>query len=168
MNGESVKVVKAKSAKLLQCPRTCARGGSFPQCDEWMMAPSMLPYHEFGKMEENRQTRSEQEIAKRDRAREGRCVLLCDFAQFESQTCQIKGFQSKYVTFLSIFLTFASYPPIYLQGAEEKKEEQMNKGGVRQGTTTNKRCERRKKEGKKASERRAKEERMQEKRVKGE
>ena len=47
------------------------------------MAPSMLPYHEFGKMEENRQTRSEQEIAKRDRAREGRCVLRCDSTQFE-------------------------------------------------------------------------------------
>ena len=75
MNGASVKVVKAKSAKSLLGARTCARGGSFPQCDEWMMAPSMLPYHEFGKMEENRQTRSEQEIAKRDRAREGRCVL---------------------------------------------------------------------------------------------
>lgn len=44
----------------------------------------------------------------------------------------------------------------------------MNKGGVRQGTTTNKRCERRKKEGKKASERRANERKESEGRVKEE
>ena len=44
----------------------------------------------------------------------------------------------------------------------------MNKGGVRQGTTTDKRCERKKQGDKKASERRAKEEQMQDKRVKGE
>lgn len=37
----------------------------------------------------------------------------------------------------------------------------MNKGGVRQGTTTGKRCERREKEGKKASERRAKAEKVE-------
>ena len=83
MNGASVKVVKAKSAKLLWGARTCARGGSFPQCDEWMMAPSMLPYHEFGKMEENSKTRSKQGITKRNRARKGRCVLRCDSTQFE-------------------------------------------------------------------------------------
>ena len=62
-----MKVVKAKSAKLLYGARTCARGGSSPQCDEWMMAPSMLPYHEFRKMEENSKTRLKQEITKRNR-----------------------------------------------------------------------------------------------------
>ena len=92
MNGESVKVVKAKSVKLLYGARTCARGGSFPQCDEWMMAPSMLPYHEFGKMEENGQTRSEQEIAKRDRVREGRCVLQHVTTSFWKVDLSNKGF----------------------------------------------------------------------------
>ena len=43
----------------------------------------------------------------------------------------------------------------------------MNKGGVRQGTTTGKRCERREKEGKKASERRANARKESEGRVKG-
>ena len=43
----------------------------------------------------------------------------------------------------------------------------MNKGGVRQGTTTDKRCERRKKGGKKASERRANTGKENEGRVKG-
>ena len=155
MNGASVKVVKAKSAKSLQGARTCARGGSFPQCDEWMMAPSMLPYHEFGKMEENSKTRSKQEITKRNRILEGLVFWSTLQHYSEKQTYQIKDFERKNVTFLSIFLTFASYPPIYLQGAEGKKEERMNKGDVRQGTTTDKRCERRKKGGKKASERRA-------------
>ena len=36
---------------------------------------STLPYHELGKMDGNRQTSSEQEIAKRDRVREGLGVL---------------------------------------------------------------------------------------------
>ena len=44
----------------------------------------------------------------------------------------------------------------------------MNKGDVRQGTTTGKRYERRKKEGKKASERRANARKESERRVKGE
>lgn len=44
----------------------------------------------------------------------------------------------------------------------------MNKGDVRQGTTTDKRCERRKKGGKKASERRANARKENEGRVKEE
>ena len=44
----------------------------------------------------------------------------------------------------------------------------MNKGGVRQGITTDKRCERRKKGGKKASERRANARKENEGRVKEE
>lgn len=44
----------------------------------------------------------------------------------------------------------------------------MNKGDVRQGTTTGKRCERRKKEGIKASERRANARKENEGRVKEE
>lgn len=44
----------------------------------------------------------------------------------------------------------------------------MNKGDVRQGTTTDKRCERRKKGGKKASERRANARKESEGRVKEE
>ena len=43
----------------------------------------------------------------------------------------------------------------------------MNKGGVRQGTRTDKRCERREKEGKKASERRTNARLENERRVKG-
>ena len=70
MNGASVKVVKAKSVKSLWGARTCARGGSFPQCDEWMIVPSMLPYHNFGKwrktdrLGQNKKSLREIELAK--------------------------------------------------------------------------------------------------------
>lgn len=77
-----------------------------------MMAPSMLPYHEFGKMEENSKTRTKQESTKRNRVLEGLVFWRTLQQHSEKWTYQIKDFKRKNVTFLSIFLTFASYPPI--------------------------------------------------------
>lgn len=74
----------------------------------------MLPYHEFGKVEENTKTRSKQESTKRNRVLEG--LVFWSSLQYHSDKWiyQIEDFERKNVTFLSIFLTFAPYPPIYL------------------------------------------------------
>ena len=113
-------------------------------------------------MDGNRQTRSEKEIAKRNRVLEGRCVLQHVTTKF----CNIdfsnkKIFKEK----MSLFCRFFSLSPHILPYTYRgQRERRMNKGGVRQGTTTDIRCERKKQGDKKASERRA----NAEKRVKGE
>ena len=65
-----MKVVKPKILNSVWGGRRGARGGSFPQCDEWMIVPSMLPYHNFGKwrktdrLGQNKKSLREIELAK--------------------------------------------------------------------------------------------------------
>lgn len=121
------------------------------------MAPSMLPYHKFWKMDENRQTSSEQEIAKRDRVREGRCVLQHVTTQFCKIDFSKKKISKKKCHFSVDFSHFRLISSHILIGGQRKRKQEgwMNKGGVRQATTTDIRCERKKQGDKKASERRA-------------
>ena len=96
------------------------------------MAPSMLPYHKFWKMEENSKTRSKQEIAKRDRVREGRCVLQHVTTQFCKIDLSNKVFSKKKGHFSVDFSHFRLISSHILIGGRGK-ERRMNKRDEGQG-----------------------------------
>ena len=86
----------------------------------------MLPYHEFGKMEENSKTRSKQEITKRDRAREGRCVLQHVTTWFCNIDITNKRFSKKKCHFsvdFSHFRLISSHITIGGRGKERRTDE---------------------------------------------
>ena len=112
-------------------------------------------------MEENRQTRSEQEIAKRDWVREGRCVLqhvTIQFCKIDFSNKKISKKKCHFSVDFSHFRLISSHILIEARGKE----------GWIKGTRDKDRKwgERRKEEARR--KKRAKEERMQDKRMKGE
>ena len=127
------------------------------------MAPSMLPYHEFGKMEENSKTRSKQESTKRNRVLEGRCVLENVTTAFWEVDLSNKRFWKKKCHFsvdFSLFRLISSHILIGGRGKEEWRKRQATRDKDRKWGERRKEEARRKK--------RAKEEQMQDKRVKWE
>ena len=115
-----------------------------------------LPYHELGKMDGNRQTRSEQEIAKRDRVREGRCVLqhvTTQFCKIDFSNKKISKKKCHFSVDFSLFRLISSHILIGGRGKEEWRKRQAT------GDKDRKWGERRKEEARR--KKRAKEERMQ-------
>ena len=105
-------------------------------------------------MEENRQTRSEQEIARRDRVREGRCVLQHVTTQFCKIDFSNKKISKKKCHFSVDFSHFRLISSHILIGAEGKKNEEKDK---RQETRIeNGEKEERKKQGEKSERKKSK------------
>ena len=86
------------------------------------MAPSMLPYHEFWKMEENSKTRSKQESTKRDRVREGLGVLehvTIQFCKIDFSNKKISKKKCHFSVDFSLFHIISSHILIGGRGKEE-------------------------------------------------
>ena len=85
-----------------------------------------LPYHELGKMDGNRQTRLEQESTKRDRVREGRCVLqhvTTQFCKIDFSNRKISKKKCHYSVDFSHFRLISSHILIEGRGKERRTDE---------------------------------------------
>lgn len=90
------------------------------------MFSSTLPYHELGKMDGNRQTRSELEIAKRDRVREGRRVLqhvTIQFCKIDFSNKKISKKKCHFSVDFSHFRLISSHILIEGRGKERRTDE---------------------------------------------